>query len=175
MSADDSTPAVGVVCYANILRSQVLAAYLRVYAARFDCQYRVIDAGVCSVPSRDIPRPDVELERVEGRLRRRGLAVRLVQSTWSDDVAYQLSDCVLILAADGQVRRALASRLPSPQPALYGFYEFIGEGDRDYQDTYDYERQLQRPLDFERSFDELKRIARAATPVLAERVCNGAG
>lgn len=174
MSTHPWMPAVGVVCHANILRSQVLAAYLRFYADRFDCRYRVIDAGVCRASNRDIPSPDAELERVEARLRERGLEVRLSRSPWSDHVAHRLSGCVLILAADGRVRQALTSRLPTPHPPVYGFYELIGEGDRDYRDTYDYERQVQRPQDFERSFDELQRIAQTAAPILARRICNGA-
>jgi protein-tyrosine-phosphatase len=172
MSEVAGMPTVGVVCHANILRSQVLAVYLRAYSRRYGCEYRVLDAGVCRRASREISRPDVELARVEERLRQRGLRVRLVQSTWNDEVCHELSSCALILAADDHVKKALNCRLPVPRPAVYGFYELIGEGDRDYRDTYDYERRAQRPNDFERSFDELQRIARVAAPVLARMVCD---
>jgi hypothetical protein len=41
------------------------------------------------------------------------------------------------------------------------FYEYIGEGARDFTDTYDAKKGAQDPVRFARCFDELERIARA--------------
>ena len=43
---------------------------------------------------------------------------------------------------------------------IYKFYEFVGEKDKDFEDTYDYEKRCQDPVRFEKCFDELERIAR---------------
>jgi hypothetical protein len=40
------------------------------------------------------------------------------------------------------------------------FYEFIGEGQSDFTDTYDASKGAQDPERFSRCFDELERIAR---------------
>ena len=162
---------VGVVCYGNILRSQVLASYLRAGMTAHNCNFQVFDAGICENPEIEFRNARQALTEVEMQLHERGLVVRLHQTTWSLQVARQLSDCSLILAADLHVRNILNQRLPDPHPPIYGFYELIGEGNREFQDTYDYEQQAQRRDTFEQSFDELARVAGHLMDILATHLC----
>lgn len=162
---------VGVVCYGNILRSQVLASYLRAGITAQNCKYEVFDAGVCEHPEIEFRDARQTLDEVEERLQERGLTLRLYQKTWSTQVAFQLLNCALILAADLQVRDILNQRLPAAHPPIYGFYELLGEGEREFQDTYDYERQAQHKETFDKSFDELERLAARLSLTLPGNLC----
>ena len=43
---------------------------------------------------------------------------------------------------------------------VYTFYNVISEGEKDFEDTYDYEKKRQDPKKFAEAFDELERIAK---------------
>lgn len=164
-------PCVGVVCYGNILRSQVLAAYLRAGMTAYPCEYQVYDAGISDQPQVDFPEVKRTLQEVEEKLQARGLVVRLRQTTWNGEVIRSLMRCNLILAADAEVVRFLHHRLPATHPPTYHFYELLDEGKRDFQDTYDYQQHRQKPQAFEASFDELERIANGLLRVLPRYLC----
>jgi len=68
--------------------------------------------------------------------------------------------------ARSQILHHLQGRVPDE--AVYLFYEFIGEGSKDFVDTYDSAKGAQDAGRFEKCFDELERIARLVIRRIAQ-------
>lgn len=73
--------------------------------------------------------------------------------------------------ADGARRQEILARLGVriQSSKVVRFYEFIGEGAKDFVDTYDAAKGAQDPERFAHCFDELERIARVTIERLEAR------
>ena len=153
---------VSVICHGNIARSQILHHYLAHYADEASIRLDLFSCGTAPVDAF----PDVErmLSDVRSELKRRGLNVTVERNTLDEEARQRLEGSDLILVADserkGEVLSRFANRIDPERIRL--FYEFIGEGQRDFVDTYDADSSAQDPVRFARCFDELERIARLA-------------
>lgn len=158
-----------LVCHGNIARSQILHHYLAEHAHRAAL---AVDLFSCGTATRDTyPEADRLLADVQKELRRRGLN-GLVKRNVLDGVALQyLAGADIVLVADRNRRREVISRLGdrAQSTKVCLFYEFIGEGRKDFVDTYDADRGAQDPQRFARCFDELERIARLTVAQLQKR------
>ena len=151
---------ISVICHGNIARSQILAANLREYLDRIGGQsIRVFSAGTASLES--YPDTSELLAQVEAGLKSHGLDVHLQRTPWSLSVENEVQDSDLVLAADSQRKREVLSRLKNRIDAgkVFTFYEFAGEGEKSFIDTYDHKRGAQDPERFREAFKELKRLA----------------
>jgi protein-tyrosine-phosphatase len=159
---------ISIVCHGNIARSQVLHHYLAEYAKRAGLSLDLFSCG--TAPADAYPNAPALLAEVERGLRARGLETRVQRQVLDAAALQRLRDSDLILAADKARRDEILHRLEARAGAaqVMLFYEFIGEGYRDFVDTYDPERGSQDPVRFARCFDELKRIARLAITQLRE-------
>lgn len=151
---------VSVVCHGNVARSQVLHHYLAEYANRASLDIDLFSCG--TAPIDHYPNVDRLLTDVESELRRRGLN-GIVKRNILDNAALQyLLESDLILVADSERMAEVESWLGDQ--AVMGkvmlFYEFIGEGQKNFVDTYDASKGVQDPERFSRCFDELERIAK---------------
>lgn len=154
---------LSTVCHGNIARSQVLHHYLVDHARRVGLAVDVFSCGTASVDT--YPNADRLLAEVQSELDRRGLNATVVRCVLDDeDSQRRLVASDWILVADAVRRRdiidRLGDRIQSGKVVL--FYEFIGEGVKDFVDTYDAVKGAQDPERFARCFDELERIARLA-------------
>ena len=152
---------IAIICFGNIARSQILAAYLEHYAARLDLS-KLIEIRSCGTVEQlgCFGNEAARLHEVQERLRERGLNCMLERTLWADDVANWVASCDLILIADEARRCDVVGRLGeavSARAAL--FYEFIDEGTKDFTDTFDFATGEQDAERFDRCFDELERIA----------------
>ncbi len=158
---------IGVVCHENIARSQILHHYIEHYARARGLQLDVFSCGTGPEQTYiDVP---ARLSEVQDHLSARGLDVRVERTWWSDAASGRLQECDVILVAEEARRRDVLERLEGtvdPQAVML-FYEFIGEGPKDFVDTYDPDRGAQDPERFGRCFDELERIARLVVAHLA--------
>jgi len=152
---------ISVVCYGNIARSQILGIYLNEFLkiAGFN-DIEVYSAG--TAPYETYPETPRLIKEVEDKLREIGINAKPERTPWSDEVRKKLELSDIILVADEERKKEVIERLDDniPKYSIYTFYEFIDEGEKDFEDTYDYEKRCQDPLKFERSFNELGRIAR---------------
>jgi protein-tyrosine-phosphatase len=150
---------IGVVCHGNVARSQVLHLYLCELADRASVPLDLFSCG--TAPLDAFPGIDRMLADVQSELRRRGLERRVVRNVFDDEARQHLLSSDLVLVADRERRQELIvlldGRLPAEKVQL--FYEFIGEGPKDFVDTYDAEKGAQDPKRFANCFDELERIA----------------
>lgn len=99
---------------------------------------------------------------MEAKLRERGVNVKPKRNHWTEESKKQLELSDIIIVADEDRKRDILDRTGEKIPAenVYTFYQFIGEGEKNFEDTYDYSKRCQDPIRFERCFDELERIAR---------------
>lgn len=150
---------VGVVCYGNIVRSQILGKYLSIFLR--DIGIEVYSIG--TAPYGVYPDTPIRIKEVEERLRKRGINVQVKRNHWTEEGERKLRLSDIILVADGGRKRDILERLGlEVATKLYKFYEFISEEDKDFEDTYDYEERCQDHIKFDRCFDELERVARKA-------------
>jgi len=66
-----------------------------------------------------------------------------------------------MLAADADIKSVILSRMEGTfnKKKVYTYYEFIEEGEKSFEDTYDHIYKRQDPERFKASFNELDRIA----------------
>lgn len=152
---------VCIVCHGNIARSQVLHHYLAEYAGRRSLDMDLFSCG--TAPREAYPDADLLLAEVETELRKRGLNGPVKRNILDKEALQHLLGSDLILVADRHRRQEVLSRLgdQAQSKKVMLFYEYIGEGRRDFTDTYDTKKGAQDPVRFARCFDELARIARA--------------
>ncbi len=150
---------IGVVCYGNIARSQILGIYLDRLLKEEGLNIEVYSVG--TAPYEAYPDTPIRIKEVEEKLKERGINVKPKRNYWNEKARKKLEISDIILVADEDRKKDIPERLGDKIP-IYKFYEFIGEQDKDFEDTYDYEKRCQDPVKFERCFDELERIARKA-------------
>ena len=151
---------ISIVCHGNIARSQVLHHYLAEYVGRNSLNIELFSCGTAPIDA--YPDVDFLLDEVRNELRRRGLNGPLKRDILDEEALQHLTDSDLILVADMDRRQEILSRLGdrAKSKKVMLFYEFIGEGQIDFTDTYDTNKRAQDPERFSRCFDELERIAR---------------
>lgn len=150
---------IGLVCHGNIARSQILHHYLVQYAQAAGWKLEVFSCGTASKEA--YPEATQLLAQVQRELARRGVEGRVIRHVLDQNAIEQLKTANYILAADRAIRDDLWSVLKRAEDRdkVQLFYEFIGEGTRDFVDTYDPQIQGQDPARFAACFDELERIA----------------
>jgi len=149
-----------LICYGNILRSQVLEQFLRHYSALWNLNIIFYSAGIAK--QEEFPNTNELLEEVRQELHKRDILCSLRRNAWSKEVEERIITSDIVICADNEVRTKALERmnLRISKEKVYTFYEYISEGEIDFQDTYDYENNRQDPKRFRNAFDELDRIAR---------------
>lgn len=150
------------ICHGNIARSQILHHYLRDFADKASLSIDLFSCG--TAPLDAYPDADHLLADVQRELSSRGLEGVVQRNVLNDEARQHLVAADLILVADAQRRQEVLARLGDqiqPQKVML-FYEFIGEGQNDFVDTYDADRGAQDPERFANCFNELERIAKRA-------------
>ena len=154
-----------LVCYGNIARSQVLGIYLKKFLKDEGLNIRVYSVG--TAPYEKYPNTPELIKEVEEKLKERKVYVKPKRNCWSDDAEKELKKSEVILAADKERKMEVISRLKDfPKNSVYTFYEFINEGNKSFEDTYDYKKNRQNAVKFEKLFGELERIARKITQMI---------
>jgi protein-tyrosine-phosphatase len=156
---------ISIVCHGNIARSQVLHHYLQRELSQRGIPADVFSCGIA--PAAAYPNAAELLEEVQRELARRGLAVRVKRACWSPEAAGKIAASDLVLAADEKCRAHVLKNSEAAPARTFLYYEFIGEGPRDFLDTFDPQRGRQDPRRFASCFDELARIAAKAAEKLA--------
>ena len=150
---------ISLVCYGNIARSQVHGIYLKKFLKDKGLNVKVYSVG--TAPYEKYPNTPELIKEVEEKLKERKIYAKPKRNCWSDDAERELKKSDVILTADKGRKMDVISRLKGfPQKSVYTFYGFVGEGDKSFEDTYDYSKNCQDPVKFEKLFDELERIAR---------------
>lgn len=149
-----------LICYGNILRSQVLEQYLRHYAGLWEIDKDFFSAGVASAD--EFPDKEILYDEISTELDKREIPHSLNRNPWDSLVEYKASEADVVICADAHVRAEVLKRMCSriDKNKVLTFYESISEGEVDFEDTYDYENNRQDPIRFAKAFDELDRIAR---------------
>jgi len=150
---------VSTVCHGNVARSQILHHYLAEYAERSSLDIDLFSCGTAPIDA--YPGVDLLLDEVKSELRRRGIKGSVKRNVLNEEALEHLLDSDLILVADMDRRQEVLSRLGDQAKfkKVMLFYEYIGEGQSDFTDTYDASKGAQDPERFSRCFDELERIA----------------
>jgi protein-tyrosine-phosphatase len=158
-----------IVCYGNILRSQVLEQYLRHHSSALGIALTIHSAGVAG--PEEFPDRDKLFSDISKELSIRSIGHKLQRNPWDADVRKTLSDSTAIFCADKNVKATVLDRMDGKidSKKVYTFYEAINEGEKDFEDTYDYENHRQDPIRFEKAFNELERISLK----ILEIFCNG--
>lgn len=164
---DTQPTRIALVCHGNIARSQILHHYLVDALRRRSMGVEVFSCGAAS--DQAYPNAPQLLAEVEDELHRRGLTVKVERTPWSEAAAEQLCGCDWVLTADRMRRADILTRTGLDPSRVQLFYAFIGEGAKDFTDTYDIALGRQDTERFARCFDELQRIAKQ----IADRLANG--
>jgi len=161
---------VSIVCHGNVARSQVLHHYLVEYAGRSSLDIDLFSCGTAPIDA--YPDVDLLLDEVKNELRRRGLSVPIKRNVIDKESLQHLLSSDLILVADMDRRQEILLLLEDQAKSrnVMLFYEFIGEGQRDFTDTYDANKRAQDPERFSSCFDELERIARVTIEQLQKTI-----
>jgi protein-tyrosine-phosphatase len=152
---------ITIICHGNIARSQVLYHYLAEYAGRSALDIDLFSCGTAPIDA--YPDVDLLLDEVQTELRKRGLNNPVRRNILDKEALQHLLGSDLILVADrsrGQEVLSLLGDQAEPKKVML-FYEYIGEGQNDFTDTYDTNKGAQDPERFSSCFNELERIARA--------------
>ena len=148
---------ITIVCHGNIVRSQILHRYLAHVLESRNVQVDLFSCGIAPVEA--YPHAEAMLQDVQRTLNQRGLTVALKRTAWSSEAARRVAESDLVLVADSGIRAEILSRVGVAPGKVISFYEFIGEGPRDYVDTYDPDQRRQDAERYQQAFDELERIA----------------
>ena len=155
-----------MVCHGNIARSQVLHHYLQRSLIQLGVEADLFSCG--TVPADAYTHADELLRDVQAQLDRRGLKAIVERTPWSAEAAEVVRRSDIVLAADEARRQDVLSRTGIDPTRVFLFYEYIGEGSRDFVDTFDHGKGRQDPDRYAGCFDELERIAqRAASRISA--------
>ena len=148
-----------LICYGNILRSQVLEQYLRHYTKLWDIQITFYSAGIAKWD--EFPNTGDLLVEVHHELQKREISCSLQRNSWNNDVENRIISADIVLCADTPVKKKVLERMNDriSVKKVFTFYNKIFEGELDFQDTYDYENKRQDPIRFRNAFDEIDRIA----------------
>jgi len=132
------------------------------YANRASLRIDLFSCG--TAPLDAYPGIDHLLADVQRELRRRGLNGRVKRNILDEEALQHLVGSDLILVADTDRMNEILARLrdQAQTKKVMLFYEFIGEGQKDFVDTYDASKGVQDPERFANCFDELERIAKLA-------------
>jgi protein-tyrosine-phosphatase len=154
-----NTPNWCAVCYGNILRSQVLEQYLRHYSKIRGTGVNIRSAGIAA--KEEFPDKDKLYDEIYRELKKRGIHCSLNRNPWDGEVEEWIESSDLVLCADNHVRNTVLERMGDRinTESITTFYEAVSEGEREFEDTYDYEQKKQDPVRFKNAFDELERIA----------------
>ena len=149
-----------LICYGNILRSQVLEQYLRYYSSLGNINIELYSAGVAG--SEEFPDKEKLFTEIRQELNKRNIPFSLHRNPWSNEVEERINFADIIICADKEIRKKVLERMNSriSEETVYTFYGIISEGEKDFEDTYDYENNRQDPIRFQTAFDELDRIAK---------------
>lgn len=154
---------IGVVCYGNIARSQVLGIYLDKSLKEIGIgNIRVYSVG--TAPYEAFPNTSILIREVGEKLKERRINVAPRRNPWTEESRKELELSDIILVADENRKKEVTDRIRReiPRHHIYTFYQFIDEGEKGFEDTYDYEKRRQDPVKFGKIFDELERIAKKA-------------
>ena len=148
-----------IICYGNILRSQVLEKYLRHYSKKNNIKLKVYSAGVSKWSEFKSARK--LLNEVNNELKKRNVQYPLRRRTWNKHVERKIKNADIVLVADNGIKSTVLERTQNQinKEKVFTFYEMISEGEKDFEDTYDYEKKQQDPKRFKEAFDELERIS----------------
>jgi len=148
-----------IICYGNILRSQVLEQYLRHYSTLWNIDINFYSAGVANKD--EFTNEQSLLKEISQQLLKRQIKYSLHRDAWNKKVEEKILTADIILFADNKVKTIALERINKKinKEKVFTFYELISEGEKDFQDTYDYEKKKQDPIRFKNAFDELDRIA----------------
>ncbi len=160
---------MGIVCYGNIVRSQLLGIYIAAFLKkRGNKDIKVYSAG--TAPDNEFPDTPIRIKEVEDKLKEKGISAKPKRTSWSPAVAKRLRASDVILVADQAIKEEVSEKLKDCSPSsVYTFYEFIGEGEIGLEDTYDYENKIQDMEKIEEAFTEIERIAKKAVGKLLYR------
>ncbi len=149
-----------IICYGNILRSQVLEQYLKYYSKQRNIKIKLHSAGVAKLD--EFPNTKELLSEIHQELTKRNIPSSLKRNTWSKDIEQKIITADIILVADNKIKSSVIERMNNQisKEKVYTFYEVILEGEIDFQDTYDYKKKKQNPKRFQAAFNELDRIAK---------------
>jgi protein-tyrosine-phosphatase len=148
-----------LVCYGNILRSQVLEQYLIHHAVQRQIELKTFSAGIAG--KEEFPDEDCLYEEISFELEKRGIPHLLHRNPWDSKVEEHISSSDLVICADKHVKETVLFRMNNRinSNKVKTFYEAVFEGEKEFEDTYDYENKRQDPVRFKKAFDELERIA----------------
>ena len=157
-----------IVCYGNILRSQVLEQYIRHHARLRGLSIKINSAGIASPD--EVPDRERRFDEISKELKKRSIGHVLHRNPWSDVVERTIMEATTVFCADLHVKETVLERMGDSfdKSKVMSFYEAINEGEQDFEDTYDYELKRQDPVRFRNAFDELERIAIAMVDSLAK-------
>lgn len=149
-----------LICYGNILRSQVLEQYLNYYSKQKNLKIKFDSFGIAGWD--EFPDTANLLEEVFQELRKRDIPCSLERNAWNEEAKKKIKSADIILFADNNIKSTVFERMNHQinKENSYTFYEIITEGEKDFEDTYDYENNRQDPVRFRNAFNELDRIAR---------------
>ena len=159
---------IGLVCHGNIARSQILHHYLQRALEERGIETRIFSCG--TAPEEAYPNARELLTEVEQGLRDRGMEVTAERTPWTAKTAKSLERCDLVLTADNYRKIDVLQRTAAVPGKVRLFYEFIGEGKKDFTDTFDPVEGRQDHSRFERCFDELERIAGRTAARIADLI-----
>jgi len=150
---------IGLVCHGNIARSQILHHYLVQYAAEAGWALEVFSCG--TAPEEAYPNAAELLDQVQHELDRRGVHGRVTRNVLDRPALDELRKAQRVLVADRAIRDDIQQAFTHKEERekVWLFYECIGEGAKDFVDTYDPQNHAQDPARFSACFDELERIA----------------
>lgn len=127
-----------------------------------------VDLYSCGIAEFDYKNESKLLTDVQQMLYNRGLDVSIIRNKWSMSAAGIIDKSELVLVADHEVKEELLKKIKFAMNKIYLFYEFIGEGNKGFNDTFDYSRNKQNRLQFQKSFNELERIANLAARIILQ-------
>jgi protein-tyrosine-phosphatase len=148
-----------IVCHGNIARSQILHHYVNQCAREANIELDVFSCG--TAPAEAYDNVDGLLSEVRMELERRGVAGAVVRDLMGEQTRPKFIQADVILAADAHRLRDVRAflQLPEQSGKVQLFYEFAGEGTRDFVDTFDPAKGRQDAARFNACFDELHRLA----------------
>ena len=151
---------ISFICHGNIARSQILHRYVAAYANKASLDLDLFSCG--TAPREFYPEADRLLADVQSELGKRGLKESVKRDILDEAALPHLLRSDFILVADDKRRQEVLAWLGESAQAqkVMLFYQFIGEGQKDFVDTYDANKGAQDPERFARCFNELERIAK---------------
>lgn len=173
LSACQDAVRVVAVCHGNIARSQILATFLQQELQRVGGCSRCCVSSCATISELGVFGDEAQLlADVERELTsHHGSEVPLQRRIWSEAIADELQAAHLILVADHARRAELIERLGKQcERKIFTFYEFVGEGAKDFTDTFDPETKTQDSSRFANAFIELRRIAKTAASIISEQL-----